>query len=180
MKHQGLRPGAAFIFGGKKAVEEKPAETPIRKLEAKPFVPTVTVKKEPTHMELADEMEALIDEAYESLKEIQDSAGIDVVISTVLSGFKDMYYKIVNKDNQYTAESLFDIELVSQSFMAISHVIKIVMYRRSLATRYNTMLRTNCKFAFSAVDMAGSAEELSFVTVIDYLIDKFVDKDTSK
>ena len=42
------------------------------------------------------------------------------------------------------------------------------------------MLRTNMKFAFSAVNMEGSAEELSFATVIDHLIDKFVPEDASK
>lgn len=180
MKHQGLKPGAAFVFGGKKAstVNEKPAETPKRKLEAKPFVSTA-VKKQPTHMELADEVESIVDDAYTNLTETTDTAGIDAIIATVLSSLKNMYYKIVNKDNQYTtADELFNIELVSQSFMAISHVVKIVMYRRSLANRYNVMLRTNCKFAFSAVNLENSAEELSFMTVIDYIIDKFVE-DTS-
>ncbi len=181
MKHQGLKPGAAFINGGKKAnvVNEKPAEMPKRKFESKPFVSSAT-KKQPIHMEMADEVEGIVDDAYTSLSEISDNAGIDAIIATVISSLKNMYYKIVNKDNQYgTADELFNIELVSQSFMAISHVVKIVMYRRSLANRYNIMLRTNCKFAFSAVNMENSAEELSFMTVIDYIIDKFVEEDTS-
>ena len=181
MKHQGLRPGAAFVFGmNKVTANEKPAETPKRKLEAKPFISSAA-KKELNHLELADKIEETIDEAYDSLKEITDSAGIDIVIGTVLSGLKEMYYKIVNKDNQYsTADELFNIELVAQAFLAISHVIKIIMHRRSLATRYNVMLRTNCKYAFSAVNMEGSAEELSFMTVIEHIIDKFVEEDTSK
>lgn len=178
MKHHGLKPGAAVIFGRKAAEEKKTTEAPIRKLEANPFIPNAA-KKELTHLELADETEKLIDEAYESLKEIQDNAGIDMIIGTVVSGLREMYFKIVNVDNRYTIESLFDIEQVSQAFMAISHVVKIMIYRRTLANRYNSMLRANCKFAFSAVDMEGSAEELSFMTVIEHIIDKFVVQDTS-
>lgn len=182
MKHHGLKLGSVSIYGGKKAstVADKPVEKAKQpKFEARPFVSSF-VKKEVNHLDLADNLEEIIDDSYNNLEGVTDSKEIDIVIATIASGLKDMYLKMVNKDNQYTAESLFNIELVSQAFMAIGHVVKIIIYRRSLASRYNNMLRTNMKFAFSAVNMEGSAEELSFATVIDHLIDKFVPEDASK
>lgn len=177
MKHQGLKPGAAIVRGGKRTLNTETKtiiQKPVCKVEARPSVSSVS-QTPAMHLLMADETEKIIDNAYDSLMEITDKTEIDAIISTIISSLKNMYYKTVNRNNQYaTADELFNIEIVSQSFLTISYVVKIMIYRRSLAKRYDTMMRTNCKFIFSAVNMDGTAEELSFMTVLEHIIDKFV------
>ena len=174
-QHNRFKPGAVIIVGGDAANKTTSMICNDNKT-IKVSLARASIIKEDTKKTKADELEDLIQDCKQSILENATEEEMDMAIQTITSGLKSYFFSIAHSYIvDITMDELFQQQAITQAFNPICHVIKIIIQKRKIGNYHENMLKSNCKFAFAALQLEDSKEEFEFFTVIDYLIDMFID-----